>query len=388
MHALLVVPAAQFEELDQALDGVEDDWSWAHAGSAAAAIEKLQGTQRFDVVVSDLALVGSEWLNEVAERSPVSARLVLMDTHESAPALAAAAIAHQCLGKPYSADRLQSALASASRWRSHAGQSQIYDQLTRLRTVPTLPRTHRELMQELQAEEPNLAVIAEIVADDPAMSAKLLQLINSPYFGVREEITNIKQAVLLLGLDLLRDLSTSYAVFQAFTGQVEESLLEHLWRESHVVAALVDRLSRHLELEGAVRGDLRVAAFIHEIGRLALLALDVRAYAPCIDMEGEALIAAERERYGIDHAMAGAYLLSLWGLPERLVQCVYHHHRAPSEPAQWCHGWIVGLAALLVQRPIEQWEPALMSDWCALSGLEAVDFARVCRDASGMVHGA
>ncbi|MEM9388012.1 MAG: HDOD domain-containing protein [Pseudomonadota bacterium] len=391
MHALLAVAEEEFDALGEALSGAEDEWTWVHAPSPDQARQRLNevdGDQPFDVVVSDVGLMGSEWLHEVAEQSPMSTRLALTDDPPQAGGLASVALAHQCLARRTAAEQLTRAMGAAKRWRPPSADASTLKRLTRLRSVPALPRTHGELMGELQEEEPNLSLIAQVIADDPAMSAKLLQLINSPYFGVREEVASIKQAVLLLGLQTLRDLAISHALFQAFGGRVDSGSLERLWREGHVVAALVDRLSRHLELDEAVRGELRLAAFVHDIGRLALLAVDAEGYADLTTLHGEALVSAERERYGMDHAAAGAYVLDLWGLPESLVQAVYHHHRPPSDSAQWPYGWLISLAALFTHTPIEALSDETLGEWAALSEVTLERFAETCREVSAMVHGA
>ncbi|MEO0423077.1 MAG: HDOD domain-containing protein [Pseudomonadota bacterium] len=390
MHALLAVAEDEYGALDRALSEHPSEWTWVHAGSAEQAQQHLleqDRAQPFDVVICDVRLMGSEWLHEVAERSPVSARVALTESPAESEDLAAVVIAHQCLAKQVAGEQLALALERAQRRRSLSADERAREQLTRLRNLPALPRTHRELMDELREDEPNLTLVAEILADDAAMSAKLLQLINSPYFGVREEVTAIKQAVVLLGLDTLHDLATSHALFQAFTGRVDADSVEHLWREGHVVAALTDRLSRHLELDESTRGELRLAAFVHDIGRLALLSIDGNAYEGLTTLQGAALLEAERSHFGIDHAGAGAYVLDLWGLPETLVQAVQHHHQPPSEPAPWSPGWIVALAALLACVPVDDIPADALGEWATLSGLAADHFAGICREASAMVHG-
>lgn len=391
VHALLAVADAEYRTLDQALSEAQSEWTWVHAGSPEQAQEHLlkQDHERpFDVVICDVRLMGSEWLHEVADQSPVSARVALTRSVSEGEDMAAVAFAHQCLPKQVAGEQVRLAMERAQRRRSLTGDDRTRQQLTRLRSVPALPRTHRELMDELHEEEPNLRLVAEIIADDAAMSAKLLQLINSPYFGVREEVTAIKQALILLGLDTLHDLAMSHALFQAFSGQVDADSLEHLWREGHVVAALTDRLSRHLELPDAVRGELRLAAFVHDLGRLALLTIDSNAYEAITRLQGEALLEAEHSHFGMDHALAGAYVLDLWGLPETLVQAVQHHHQPPTAPAPWQPGWIIAFAALLAYTPVGQVSEEAMGEWAALSGLAPERFASICSEVSAMVHGA
>jgi HD-like signal output (HDOD) protein len=210
---------------------------------------------------------------------------------------------------------------------------------------------YQEIMAELRSEEPSIREVADIVAKDVGMTAKVLQLVNSAFFGLASEITDTTRAVMQLGTDTVRALALTTGVFSQL--DTEASQLESVWGHSTRVALLAQRIA---EEEGASKELLDCsyqAGFLHEIGQLVLATILPADHAKALTaarQTGAPLVDKEREVFGATHAELGGYLLGIWGLPDLVVQAVTFHHRPSSFPT---HGFSP-LAAVHVANVFER----------------------------------
>jgi putative nucleotidyltransferase with HDIG domain len=179
--------------------------------------------------------------------------------------------------------------------------------------LPAAPGAYGQLLAALEDEETSSRDIAEILEHDVGMAAKVLQLANSAFFGRREPIVRLEQAVTHLGLGSLASLALSVGAFQAFrpARHVGTLSIDALQRHSTLVALI----ARDLVPAGATRDAAFAAGLLHDVGMLVLAA------------EEPAHGAAEYGR----HAEVGAHLLDLWGVPHEVVDAVAFHHRLPLE---------------------------------------------------------
>ena len=207
--------------------------------------------------------------------------------------------------------------------------------MTALGDLPSLPRTYEALTQALADPDTSLQKVAKIVEQDVGVSAKVLQLVNSAFFGIAHSMTSIQGAVSYLGINTLKNLVLSVEIFRAFKPKrdLPGFSLEELQHHAQLTAQIAARLPvpKHL-------ADIAVvAAMLHDVGKLILawklsehfqkmLAEAIEAHCPAFKME-------EREN-GFSHAEIGAYLLGLWGLPYTVVEAVALHHGPNRVPHQ------------------------------------------------------
>jgi putative nucleotidyltransferase with HDIG domain len=184
---------------------------------------------------------------------------------------------------------------------------------------------------ELKAalSEPNVATekIVHIVEQDVALSAKLLRLVNSAFFGLARDVVDLNTAVGCLGVPILHDLVLNLNVFRPFTldGFVTEDYLEGFQRHALLTAGIASRIVR----DGKQSPAVIQAAFLHDVGKLVIAERTPAHFARArLQSEGEdkAFFETEEKLTGISHAEVGAYLLSLWGLPHPIVEAIAHHH--------------------------------------------------------------
>jgi HD-like signal output (HDOD) protein len=181
-----------------------------------------------------------------------------------------------------------------------------------------------ELTRAVGRPETSVADIANIVRRDGAMSVKVLQLVNSSYFGLRQRIASIHQAVAYLGVEVVKALALTAHAFAAVEAELGPEL-ELLTAEALGVARICKRLltdPRHAD-------DGFTAGLLHDIGKIVLAVLFPERYAQATATAratGRSIETVEKELIGLTHASAGAYLLGMWGLPFPIVEVAAYHH--------------------------------------------------------------
>jgi HD-like signal output (HDOD) protein len=179
--------------------------------------------------------------------------------------------------------------------------------------------------------------IGEIIAQDFGLLPKLLQLVNSAFFGISHDVTSAIEAVQLLGVETVKSLALSIHVFSCFDNRrCPDISIDSLWQHSVATAALAKKV---VELE---QGDQQMAeaaftsSLLHDVGKLLLATSLPAAFREAITLADVRQIPfwqAEREVFGATHADVGAYLFGLWGLPVAIVESVaWHHCPAQSQP--------------------------------------------------------
>jgi putative nucleotidyltransferase with HDIG domain len=202
-----------------------------------------------------------------------------------------------------------------------------------LRDLPPLPRVFTELKLALANPKTSVEQITRIVEQDVAVSAKLLQLVNSAFFGTSRSVTDIKTAVVRLGMSILQDLVLSLAVFRSFSANeyVSQDYIEGIHRHAQFTARIASGLTQNMQISSATV----LAALLHDVGKLVIAERTPAHLARALSQaeeEGRPLFEVEESLIQISHAEVGAYLLSLWGLPSSVVEAVAHHHHPRRVP--------------------------------------------------------
>ena len=320
------------EGLQRLLRPRRKQWEMAFATSGQEALAILESS-RFDMIVTDMRMPGmdgAELLEHVQERFPGVIRVVLSGYVEREAALRAVPVAHQFLAKPCDPEVLSAALERSCSLTSALPDDAIRQVVGAVGKLPSLPTTFASLTSALRDPDVSLGEIGEIIERDVAMTAKVLQLVNSAFFGLVCEVSTVRGAVGVLGLDTLQHLVLSVAVFHTF--RVERSIpgfnLEAFERHSHLAA----RIAAVLPASKPVSSAAVVAALLHDAGKLILASRLPGQFELALrtsQKENRPLHAVEKELSRVGHAEIGAYLLGLWGLPPAIVNAVYGHHQPP-----------------------------------------------------------
>ncbi|NIA15650.1 MAG: HDOD domain-containing protein [Nitrospiraceae bacterium] len=321
------------EGLERMLFPLQREWRIAFAGSGQEALDIMK-EQAFDVIVSDMRMPGMDGaalLTEVKERYPDTVRFVLSGQSDRETTFRSVGLAHQFIAKPCNPKALKANVDSAFALRELLGNENLKRMISQADTLPALPKTYTALIDELQSEDASVSTVGEIVESDIGMTAKILQLVNSAFFGFGQDVASATQAVSLLGLDTVKALVLMVGVFsQADSKKVSEMLsLNALWRHSMTVGQYSQKISRAEKAGKDLIGDAYTAGVLHDAGQLLLAVNFIDDYRRVLDFASVSsvpLVDAEREVLGCTHAEVGAYLLGIWGLPDSIIQAVAFHH--------------------------------------------------------------
>ena len=221
-------------------------------------------------------------------------------------------------------------VARACALRDLLESSVIKRLISQMGTIPSLPNLYLDVVEELQSAEPSVKKVGQIIEQDMGMSLKILQLVNSAFFGLREHVTSPAQAASLLGLDILRSLVLMVHIFTKLDDiRIPKFSLQTLLDHSAAVGTCSQMIAKLQHSEKMLVIDASTAGFLHDAGKLVLAVNLPEEYSKVLAIskaEDIPLWQAENEVFQVNHADVGAYLLGLWGLPDSLVEAVAFHH--------------------------------------------------------------
>ncbi|HOJ12870.1 MAG TPA: HDOD domain-containing protein [Deltaproteobacteria bacterium] len=186
---------------------------------------------------------------------------------------------------------------------------------------PTLDASRMRIFRMLQDETAGHEEIERAVSCDPAISARVVKLANSPFYRHSDHHVGIAKAIRTIGLDMVKCIALSAAVIDAFRSQTE--VMGMLWAHSYAVAVVAGSLGQTRN----ERDVLFTGGLLHDLGRMVLLSADAEGYPGlCKTSRLWPEPLQERERYGIDHCSAGGILAERWRFPPEVVQVIKAHH--------------------------------------------------------------
>lgn len=319
------------------LHRLRSEWDMAFVESGAEALALLaQGP--FDVIVTDVQMPqmnGAELLRVVSREWPQMVRILLSGYSDSAQIARLATLAHQSLTKPCAPQQLEGVVNRCLALQGLLDAPHLRAVVGRIRTVPAMPQVYSKLRAALADEATSARQVAELIAAEPAVTAKVLQMVNSAFFRLARRITRIDQAVAYLGFTAIRNLTLTAEVFSSWSQSGAPAAFDFDRMQSHIqaVATAASALARGT----GFADDAVLAGLLHDIGYWVLGAELPDELARAVDLalrKRMVLEAAETAVIGASHAEIGAYLLGIWGLPYPVVEAVAHHHAPERVGAQ------------------------------------------------------
>ena len=312
---------------------VATDWDVSMSRSGADALA-LMDQQPFEVVVSDMRMPGmngAQFLSEVMERHPKTARLILSGYAEQEAVAKCIGAAHQFLMKPCDLATLQSTLKRVCALDVFLSNDNLKTLVSKMTVVPSVPSVYYRVLKELQSPAASAESIGEIVSLDPGMTVKLLQLVNSAFFGFSRKVCNPSEAVNMLGIATVRSLAVSIHAFSCFEqSKVAHFSIGQMWNHSLHTGSYAQKIAQSARVGQGMGEEAFIAGLLHDLGKLMMCANMPERYQQAQALAREKQITirdAEREVFGATHADVGAYLLGLWGLPVPIVEAVALHHQ-------------------------------------------------------------
>jgi HD-like signal output (HDOD) protein/CheY-like chemotaxis protein len=317
--------------LRRVLSVMKRQWDMRFLTSGEEALIAMS-ERPFDVVVSDFAMPGIngvELLSLTQYQYPRVVRVLMCGADDPEGAVRGAGVAHRIIRKPCDPAELASTIQRALDLEQRLSDPDLQSMVSEVGALPAPSNAIVELNDVLSREDSTLVDVAAIVGTDANMTAKLLQVVNSAYFGLSSPISEAREAVAYLGMDAVRDLTVAMELMRTLSQGTP--MLQSVIDDMHSHAVTVAHMARDLAPNRTIQSEAFVGGLLHDAGLLLIasqlpekfLELQVqtmRCSLPLTEVEVEIL--------GAHHSDIGAHLLDLWGLPHSIVEAVARHHDA------------------------------------------------------------
>ena len=320
------------------------DWQMHFVLGAQAALAALD-THSPGVIITELLMPdidGVELLRHVARQNPSILRFAFTPS-DGLEAFSRIAIpVHQYLPYPCGVDDVQNGVERAVNLRNVLNSDSLQQLISELLVMPSMPDLYLRVMEEFRSPDCSLQSIGRIIERDQAMSAKVVQLVNSAYFALRYPVATPTLAVSMLGLEIIKSLILLFEVFSQFNlikSIAPDFDLDGMQRHSLIVGNHARLIARRENIAPNLVDSYYMAGLFHDVGKLILVINQSSRYRDAHDLSRQhniPLIEAEQEIFGASHAELGAYLLALWGYTDPIVEACAFHHR-PGDCGQ--HGF-------------------------------------------------
>jgi HD-like signal output (HDOD) protein/ActR/RegA family two-component response regulator len=321
---------------ERSTEEYEGDWSVFFATSGREALDLMTQTP-IDVIVTDMRMPGmdgKELLEQVSRQHPGIVRFVLSGNAENLMGLQFTNLAHQFLTKPCDLEILKKSIDQIFNMRQLLDNPQLTQLINGIRKLPSPPLLYNKLMKEIQSENSTSKAIGDIISQDMALTAKILQIANSAFIGMSNKIADPQRAVTVLGINTIKALVLSIHVFaEAESDSMPAISVEKLWRHSILVGSIAREIASESAKGQQFQNDAQIIGLMHDIGKLLQLRLPdfaarLRAFTRDLTLD------EEYEIFGTSHAEMGAYLLGIWGLPIEFVEATAFHHTPAKLPGR------------------------------------------------------
>lgn len=320
------------ESIQRIFYDMDDEWDMEFANNGNEALEYMK-VHPFDVIISDMRMPemdGAELLNKVKTLYPSTIRFILSGFSDKEMILRTVGPADQFLTKPCNPKVIKEAIINALEAQKLVDKEKLRAIASKLKSLPTLPVLYIKLRETIESDTSSFKAITKIVQADVAIAAKILQLVNSAFFGLKHRIDNLQMAISYLGLESLKAIILTTDAFSKFTKQeIDYFDVNNLNNHCIFVSMLARKIMSTLNTDNGMQDIACMAGMLHDIGKLIFIRNNPKEYKEIYRRSKEKktpLFIIEREILGITHADIGGYLMSIWGLPEDIVKIISLHH--------------------------------------------------------------
>jgi len=325
-------------------------WGMRFALSGKEAVGML--TERSaDVVVTDMrmpGMSGSELLSQIRERWPQTVRFVLSGQTDQAELLEDIGCIHQFLQKPCDPDKLEQSITRTTLLASSIESSELRKVVSGIQSLPIVSQTYVRLVDALNDNLSDADTITRIVEEDVGLSVKILQLVNSAFFGMPRKTVSVKDAIVLIGMKSLLQLVMSAKIFDTLGQDVmAHNFVTKIWASSSDIGASIKHMAKQSEIAKIDHETVCLTGVLSHIGRAILARTMPNEFKDVIRSatENETLLSDEEiNAFGISQECIGAFALGIWGFSDSIVEAVAHQE-TPSlsevtdvtHPLVWLH---------------------------------------------------
>ncbi len=322
--------------IDRDLHRLQPTWGLQFVSDATQAVAALRVTEFFAINIHASLAADAVLDKALTEKTGHSVRVVLCNTSDRNEVARWSATGANTVSQNTDAGNLAatvSRIARVQEWMSDAGIKKL---LSLCRKLPAMPKLYSSVSNELSSPNGSIDVVAQLIAQDPIMTAKILQVVNSAFFALGRQVNEPSDAVMFLGAERTRSLILLAGVFTQFEGVACPGFSpDQIWNHSLQVATL----SRNIAIAETKNAKIAEAAFtaglIHDMGKL-ILAANVPAMCNAVEQLHKSKQLSQREAemqvLGTTHAELAACLLGTWALPLPVLEAVaWHHHPTRSD---------------------------------------------------------
>lgn len=200
-----------------------------------------------------------------------------------------------------------------------------------IKSMPSLPTTVAKVLEVCNNPRTSPADLNHVISLDPVLVGRVLKLINSAYYGLGQQVTSLVRAIIMLGINTVKNLALSSAVLRNLSSRKDFQALdmEGFWRHSLCVGVAAKVLAKRRGVDSKQAEEYFTAGLLHDIGKIPLNAVMSKQYVMAVsvsDRERISLHRAEERMLGIDHALSGAMIAQAWRLEGAVGDAIAHHH--------------------------------------------------------------
>lgn len=334
MRKILFVDDDQLtlQMLGKMLSSMHSEWDIHFTDNGLEAIRMLAAAG-FDVIVTDMRMPemdGTELLTKVREQYPEMVRIVLSAFSDHKAVMRTVRLAHQYISKPCDAETLKATIDRAFALKTILKDEKLRRLISRMEDFPGLPATYARITELLRDPEVSIQAVSKVIAEDIGMTVKILQLVNSAFYGIPRRVAGPEEAVVLLGLDTIRAMVLTIGLFSGFEESgIPRQRVEDIYRHSLKTGSLAKAIATKENMDKDQVEEAFMAGLLHDLGKLVMVHNMPNQYGELLQAtlnKNLPIHDAEMRIFGATHEQIGAYLIGLWGLPNSIVEAVAFHH--------------------------------------------------------------
>jgi HD-like signal output (HDOD) protein len=334
MRKILFVDDDQLtlQMLRKMLSGMRSEWDMNFTDNGPEAIRMLAAAD-MDVIVTDMRMPemdGTELLTQIREQYPEMVRIVLSAFSDHKAIMRTVRLAHQYISKPCDAETLKATIDRAFALKTMLKDEKLRRLISRMEDFPGLPATYARITELLRDPETSIQAVGKLIAEDLGMTVKILQLVNSAFYGIPRRVAGPEEAVVLLGLDTIRAMVLTIGLFSGFEESgIPRQMVEDIYRHSLRTGTLAKAIATNENMDKDQVEEAFMAGLLHDLGKLIMVHNMPTHYAELLQATLDKNLPihdAEMRIFGATHEQIGAYLIGLWGLPDSIVEAVAFHH--------------------------------------------------------------